>query len=242
MQPTFRNLSGSFEQWAYRGGFLRQVHALEQLQILESSTKPGSTDRVYRLTEAGRLAALGGRDPEAWWARPWDGTWRMVIFDLPESQRSLRHRLRRKLRGANLGCLQQSVWVTPDRLEVVRERLKSLKVDAGTLLFFEGLACGGERNCDIVERAWDFAEIQRCYRRHGDHLKTLAAVGKRGSLESLAGWMAEERARWMACMAVDPLLPEALHPSNYKGREARERRAGTLSKLGKLVKRATDKT
>src|SRR5271157_2550505 len=80
-QPTFRNLTDSFEAWAYREGFLRQLQALEARRILER--QPGAAaDAIYRLTETGRLIALGGRDPVAQWRRRWDGRWRILVFDI----------------------------------------------------------------------------------------------------------------------------------------------------------------
>ncbi|PYI80803.1 MAG: hypothetical protein DME26_20925 [Verrucomicrobia bacterium] len=70
-RPTFRNLTDSFESWAYRTGFHRQLAALEQQRLVE--TKQESTGgRVHRLTEAGRLRALGARDPVVCWKRRWD--------------------------------------------------------------------------------------------------------------------------------------------------------------------------
>ena len=84
-RPTWRNLTESFEGWAYRRGLLRQLQRLERQAFLERSPS-ASGDRLYRLTDAGRLEALHGRDPEASWQRRWDGRWRMVLFDVPESQ------------------------------------------------------------------------------------------------------------------------------------------------------------
>ena len=70
MRPTFRNLTDSYESWVYRNGLSRQVTTLERLQLLERDpTAPG--DRTYRLTERGRLHALGGCDPSALWSRHW---------------------------------------------------------------------------------------------------------------------------------------------------------------------------
>ncbi len=116
MRPTLRNLDSSFEGWCYRRGLLRQVQRLEQAELLE--VKPGSEKlaRVGRLTEAGRVQALGGRDPVERWGRPWDRTWRMVMFDLPETERALRTKLRRVLAEQRMGCLQKSVWIAPDPL------------------------------------------------------------------------------------------------------------------------------
>src|ERR1041384_6101725 len=81
-RPTFRNLTDSYETWAYRNGFYQHVGRLEQKGLLERDSAP-VRDRLYRLTEPGRIYALGGRDPQAEWSRPWDGRWRVVIFDVP---------------------------------------------------------------------------------------------------------------------------------------------------------------
>src|SRR5438552_9324369 len=95
-RPTFRNLTDSFESWAYRNGLGRQLAVLERQKFLESRSADGdyssAVDRVLRLTEAGRLHVLGGRDPETRWRRRWDGRWRIVLFDLPNAQSKLRNR------------------------------------------------------------------------------------------------------------------------------------------------------
>src|SRR5208283_4336954 len=71
-RPTFRNLTDSYEGWAYRNGLLRQVAALEEQQLVERD-RTVLNDRVYRLTQQGRLHVLGGRDPQVRWSRKWDG-------------------------------------------------------------------------------------------------------------------------------------------------------------------------
>ena len=82
MRPTFRNLTDSYESWAYRKGLLRRIALLEKQRLIERDpVRPD--DRLYRLTWQGRLHALGGRDPLARWSREWDGRWRLVLFDVP---------------------------------------------------------------------------------------------------------------------------------------------------------------
>src|SRR2546430_13628957 len=92
-RPTFRNLTDSYESWAYRNGLMRQVATLQEQQLLERDAST-ATDRLYRLTVQGRLHVLGGRDPEERWARRWDGQWRLVLFDVPTGQNAQRERLR----------------------------------------------------------------------------------------------------------------------------------------------------
>src|ERR1041384_8431656 len=45
-RPTFRNLTESYESWAYRNGFDRQLAILEKRKLVECD--PATTDRVYR--------------------------------------------------------------------------------------------------------------------------------------------------------------------------------------------------
>src|SRR2546430_738297 len=61
-RPTFRNLTDSYESWAYRNGLPRQVSTLEQQQLLERDAS-SPDDRLYRLSAQGRVRRLGGRGP-----------------------------------------------------------------------------------------------------------------------------------------------------------------------------------
>src|SRR5438477_10424039 len=62
-RPTWRNLSESFESWAYRKGLRQQLLRLEKQGWIERQVGLAG-NRLLRLTEVGRLKALGGRDPE----------------------------------------------------------------------------------------------------------------------------------------------------------------------------------
>ena len=44
---------------------------------------------------------------------PWDGKWRLAMFDIPEKQRRLRHTFRRKLKQLGFYPFQRSVFVLP---------------------------------------------------------------------------------------------------------------------------------
>src|SRR5215471_1745888 len=142
MRPTFRNLTDSYESWAYRNGFLHQIATLEQLRLLESDSE-STADRLYRLTERGRVHALGGRDPQTQWTRRWDGRWRVVLFDVPTGQNARRERLRRYLRSRAVGCLQVSVGITPDPVAAERAILADGQINVATLLLLEAGPAAG---------------------------------------------------------------------------------------------------
>jgi phenylacetic acid degradation operon negative regulatory protein len=233
-RPTFRNLADSFESWAYRNGFSRALAELERRRLIESQTSEGAGDRsagrLRRITEAGRLHALGGRDPEACWRRPWDGRWHLVLYDLPATEGAARNRLRNVIRSHGFGWLQNSVWISPHPLPDKGNLLAGTLVDVESLLFMTARPSAGETDQEIVAGAWDFADINRLYARHMAILATRRKTRLRDGIAAgaLRRWTRRERLAWLEAASADPLLPERLLPKGYLGQEAWRRRVNTL--------------
>ncbi|MBP9686733.1 MAG: hypothetical protein KBD66_02955 [Candidatus Doudnabacteria bacterium] len=70
---------------------------------------------VVRVTQDG-LAVLSTRRPTR------DGIWKIVIFDIPESQRQIRTVVRSQLRALGFRKWQASIWVSPYALDPRVER------------------------------------------------------------------------------------------------------------------------
>jgi len=235
MRPSPGRIGESFEEWAYQGGFLRQIRELERRGMIESSPQEKGSQRVLRLTQKGSLRALGGTDLAERWARPWDGKWRMALFDLPEEKRALRNALRKELRQAHFGCLQGSVWITPDPVEDLLDNLmKKSGEQSRTILFFSGRPCDGSSDTDLVAAAWNFNALKTAYRDYRAHLKTLPRGGDH-LREQLLDWGNIERDLWSRCMALDPLLPRPLWPKNYAGEKAWNERLLCFKAAGKIA-------
>lgn len=209
---------------------------------LESGVR-GRKDRVLRLTQKGRLRAMGGRDPEVCWSRPWDGTWRIVLFDIPEKDRKIRGVLRRQLAAAHFGYLQNSVWVSPDPLDFEGRVFKGTVINAESLLTLNAVPGSGEKNSDIVSGAWNFEAINRSYSEHIKILQAITPVGDwatgRGK-PPFRGWVEAEREAWRNAVSRDPLLPRALHPPGYLGEKAWTLRAKQLKKIARQLARLVD--
>ena len=236
-RPTFRNLTDSYESWAYRNGLLKQLSRLQQRQLLErDSTSPD--DRLYRLTARGRLHVLGGHDPVERWARPWDGRWRLVLFDVPTGQNAQRERLRRYLRDKGFGYLQNSVWIKPDPLEEERQILGGGKINVESFLLLEARPCAGESDAEIVAGAWDFKRINRRYTKHLKILKERpdGALGNEAGAKALLRWAAAEREAWLDAVTNDPLLPARILPSDYLGQQTWRRRVEVLRTAGRQLR------
>ncbi len=235
-RPTFRNLTDSYESWAYRNGLFRQATTLERQQLLERDTS-SPKDRLYRLTPRGRLHALGGRDPEEHWARSWDGQWRLILFDVPVGQNAQRERLWRYLREKNFGCLQKSVWITTNSLEAERQILRDDNISVNSLILLQARPCAGESDAEIVTGAWDFERINRRYTRY---LKVLAerpdgALRSEARAKALQRWAASEREAWLDAVVNDPLLPAQILPPDYLGQQAWRTRVKVLKDAGRQL-------
>jgi phenylacetic acid degradation operon negative regulatory protein len=236
-RPTFRNLTDSYESWAYRNGLMRQVTTLVKQQLLERDARIPD-DRLYRLTAQGRLHALGGRDPQERWSRSWDGQWRLVLFDVPTGQNAQRERLRRYLRDKDFGYLQNSVWISPDPLAAESQILSGGKINVESLVLLEARPCAGESDAEIVAGAWDFGRINRCYVRH---LKVLeerpgGALRNDAAARALLRWAVAEREAWLDAVMTDPLLPGRILPSDYLGQQAWRRRVEVLRDAGRQLR------
>src|SRR3989344_7251353 len=61
--------------------------------------------------------------------REWDKKWRILIFDIKETNRTTRNYLRAKIKELGFGYLQKSVWISPyDVLNILESYLEANKI------------------------------------------------------------------------------------------------------------------
>jgi DNA-binding transcriptional regulator PaaX len=235
LRPSYHNLEQSFEGWAYRSGLLNQIHRLEAQGFLESKNDPASGKRLHRLTEAGRAAVCGGRDPEKAWEMSWDRKWRLFLFDIPELECSKRRQLTRALAKAGCGCLQGSVWISPVTPTSIEELVASDDPDCKHLLLLLADSKGQKMDVNMVEGAWNFDEINDKYSELEVILDEFPNISQRNTRDALADWTAAENAASRAALRIDPLLPSALHPKSYCGRKIWKKRSKILADAARLA-------
>lgn len=90
---------------------------LREKGFIEEALSSGGL--VYKLSIAGEELLYFQQDE----VKDWDGKWRIIIFDIPESQRKIRRILRGKLRQWGFVAWQKSVWATKRN---IMEKLKKL--------------------------------------------------------------------------------------------------------------------
>lgn len=151
------------------------------------------------------------------------------MFDIPERRRRLRAELRRRLHEFGFGYLQDSVWISPDPVRELQERVQSTYIDAASFMVMEAQPSADGRDSDLVKGAWDFEEINRKYALYLDIL----AAGPRfwDAARGRQSWFRAEFRAWQRAFGADPLLPDSLLPAGYRGKEAWSQRQEKLQRL-----------
>jgi CRISPR-associated endonuclease Cas2 len=105
-----------------RGGYRHAVWQMEKRGVVRVFKK--NDEKFIKITKKGELQILleKAKMPDR---QKWDGKWRLVIFDIPESSRDKRNQLRWLLKSNNFYKLQASVFINPYPLN--REAIAYLK-------------------------------------------------------------------------------------------------------------------
>jgi len=161
----------------------------------------------YRQTEAGasrvgevrRRVLAFGPEPE-----PWDGRWRMVAFNIPESRRGPRHLLRERLREIGLRPLCDAVWISPrGSANALTTLLEESGIERATV-FEAALASPID-----VAALFDVGELRSRYRAFMDDFAPFAGDRQLGPRDALIvrtiAWD-----RWREIVQADGALPAEL--------------------------------
>ncbi len=79
-----------------------EIHKTER-QNYAKITRQGKT----------KLNSMTLENEDALVPQKWDGYWRIILLDLPESRKSERESLRYLLKKAGFVCLKNSAWISP---------------------------------------------------------------------------------------------------------------------------------
>lgn len=91
---------------------IRSIKGLQDAGLVEQVSS-GQNDYA-RLTKQGKKKALSIRlDSTDSLSTNWDGKWRIILLDLPESRKNERESLRYLLKKAGFTCLKNSAWISP---------------------------------------------------------------------------------------------------------------------------------
>jgi len=101
-------------------------------------------------------------------ASPWDGTWHIAIYQVPEQQRKSREALRKRLMFLGYGSLAPATWISArDHSSHVTAIVEELRGSKATLQITQMTArtAEPESNRDLAQRCWQLEEINQQYKR-----------------------------------------------------------------------------
>lgn len=184
----------------------------------------------YSLTEKSQeLLAAGAQrifEPED---GQWTGDWYVVAYNIPESQRQQRNKLRRQLTWMGCGAFNTAIWISPwDVTKTVREVSRRLGIDEYVQVF-RAQHLGSLDARELVARCWDLDRINSQYAAFVDRYGPMLARDK----ARIADWDNVDPAecfttRFMLLHEyrefpfVDPHLPPRLLPSDWLSARASE--------------------
>lgn len=184
------------------------------------TTQRVGRETVYRLSD--ELLAILDEGRERIFApyqEKWDGQWTQVVFHLPETDRTIREQLKKKLAWLGFGPLSPSTWLSP-RTQIDHARALRREFPAADIDVLSSRTGDIEEDRSLVKRCWDLDGL------NADYTKFILA--HRGLAES-AGTLTGEAALAARVEIIstyrhfpfrDPSLPVELRPHDWCGDRA----------------------
>jgi phenylacetic acid degradation operon negative regulatory protein len=149
--------------------------------------------------------------------KPWDRSWRIVIFDFPEKIRRRRDSLRSKLYELGFGQMQKSIYISPfDMVEDMVEFLKEQKLLGYAYVLTAKHRYMGDPK-KLAVRVWNLENINQKYKKIINNLLLADKYSKRRKLRMVRKLFMDLE----NLIFLDPFLPKELLPENWLGEKAR---------------------
>jgi phenylacetic acid degradation operon negative regulatory protein len=169
--------------------------------------------------------------------------WLLVVFSVPESERSSRHMLRSRLAWLGFGTVTAGVWIAPGHLEnETRDVLLRYGLDTYVDLFRSEYLAFGDVG-DMVRRAWNLQDLQNTYDEFiAVYTPVLADWRRRRSDvegEAFRDYVSALTA-WRRLPFLDPGLPNDVLPADWPGIRAADLFFALRERLADSAQRFVD--
>ncbi len=91
-----------------KASLAKAIKRLRDRRLIEEVVNEG--DVIVKLTDEGRTKAIWEKVKHL--EGIWDGKWRIVAFDIPETHSLIRNLFRRRLKEFGFRQLQKSIWIS----------------------------------------------------------------------------------------------------------------------------------
>lgn len=142
----------------------------------------------------------------------WDGNWVIVSYDFPETLKTQRDYLRRKLVSLGFGCPQKSLLICPLPLQRGVEELIESEHMMEYAWVLKAQRVLGLENVEVAKKAWNLEKINNLYIKL---LEVLPRVKRLRKKQLLKEW----EKLFLAVDLADPYLPVELLPEDWAGQK-----------------------
>lgn len=170
-------------------------------------------------------------------AEPWDGTWLVVAFSVPEEVRDIRHALRSRLRWQGFAPLYDGVWVSPrSDGAAVTSVVSDLGIETVTVLRSTAIYPPSSGSGHPLS-AWDLAQLRQMYDRFIDENSPLLERIRLGQVTASEALIARTNVMntWRQFPSLDPELPPDALPKGWPLQRSRAAFAQVYDGLGPLA-------
>lgn len=166
--------------------------------------KPSGLEKIERIFPLFHLSS-----------KPWDGKWRVVIFDISEKERRARDYLRDKLVSLGFGKLQKSIYISP--LNVLADLKEWLKENGffGNVLIFEAKEMSSLDPKDVADYVWHLEELNKEYRKVIDKAEEIQEEKNDSEKKR------KLKNEFFDLLLRDPILPREFLSEDWLGEKAR---------------------
>jgi phenylacetic acid degradation operon negative regulatory protein len=184
------------------------------------STRRIGRETLYRLSDHLLTILDEGRGRIfAPYQEEWDGCWTQLVFQLPESDRSLREQFKKRLSWLGFGPLTASTWLSPRRQRDVAIALRH-EFPAVAIDVLEARSDDIEVDRSLALRCWDLERLNIDYLEFVDGHRALAASAPVLDGRTAFAARIELVSTYRHFPFRDPSLPRELRPSGWQGATA----------------------
>ncbi|MCW3492675.1 PaaX family transcriptional regulator C-terminal domain-containing protein [Microbacterium sp. SSM24] len=186
------------------------------------TTRKVGRETIYRLSDHLLEILDEGRSRIfAEYEEDWDGWWTQVVFQTPESDRTVREQVKKQLAWLGFGPLTPSTWLSPRNAKADALKLQA-EFATATIDVLASRTDDPARDRALVARCWDLSLLETDYREFIEGHRDLLQSAPTLEGPSALAVRTEIVSTYRHFPFRDPSLPVALRPDGWSGAEAHD--------------------
>lgn len=172
-----------------------------------------------RIADKGRQELVKNHPGLKQVSQPWDGFWRVVMFDIPEKKRTIRDSLRKELEVLGFGKMQHSCYISAAPFEDSFLAWFKGKKLAGSVLLLEAKQKHLGDPKELAKKSWDLDGVAKMYNQVIDRLTTRFGIRDQKKREE---FLKRAYNDYVKVLMADPWLPKELLPDDWPAERAKK--------------------